>query len=56
MFIQYCMDGNVVEAKQALIDGQDPNEKSEEHHSHTPLVLAIIKKQEHQRCSRPAIL
>lgn len=39
------MDGKVEEAKQALIDGQDPNEKAEEYHSYTPLALAVIKKQ-----------
>ena len=45
VFVQYCMDGKVEEAKQALIDGQDPNEKAEEYHSCTPLALAVIKKQ-----------
>ena len=45
VFVQYCMDGKVEEAKQALIDGQDPNEKAEEYHSYTPLALAVIKKQ-----------
>lgn len=45
VFAQYCMDGKVEEAKQALIDGQDPNEKTEYYHSLTPLALAVTKKQ-----------
>ena len=45
VFVQYCLNGKVEEAKQALIDGQDPNEKAEEYHSCSPLALAVIMKQ-----------
>ena len=45
VFVQYCMDGKVEEAKQALIDGQDPNERANWNPCYTPLALAVIKKQ-----------